>query len=170
MYIMNIIIIQYTSYNVFHFSLGCPRLSSPSNGFVNFGTSTARYGCNSGYTLVGSSTRTCTSGGYWSGSTPYCRVSSGTFLAGSLLQQIFVNTMSLYMSQWFGFLNMFCMEWYSDWLCRKNLLYYTHIQLYYKRFSMNDRLCALTNWITYSICYNQNLHACSELIKTCNIT
>ena len=67
-------------YNVFHFSIGCPRLYSPINGIVTLGANTAYYGCNSGYTLVGSSTRrTCLSGGYWSGSTPYCKLATYTY-------------------------------------------------------------------------------------------
>ena len=57
----------------------CSRLSSPSNGVVRFSSSfltagtTARYFCVSGYSLVGSSSRTCLSSGLWSGGSPFCR-------------------------------------------------------------------------------------------------
>ena len=58
----------------------CSRLSSPSNGAVTFSSSSlssgtnATYTCDSGYSLIGSSFRTCRSYGYWSGSRPYCRL------------------------------------------------------------------------------------------------
>lgn len=54
----------------------CGSISSPSNGQVivtstTFG-STARYSCDSGYDLVGASSRTCQSSGQWSGAAPTC--------------------------------------------------------------------------------------------------
>ena len=57
---------------------GCSRLSV-SNGYVSPGASsysrgsTVTYHCNSGYRLVGSSTRSCGSNGRWSGSSPSCQ-------------------------------------------------------------------------------------------------
>ena len=58
--------------------MGCSNLANPTNGQVSHtgGTTlgqTATYSCNTGYTLVGGSTRTCQSTGVWSGSTPTCQ-------------------------------------------------------------------------------------------------
>ena len=54
----------------------CNSPSSPSNGrvYVNYHDvgGRATYSCNSGFRLVGSSTRTCLSDGSWSGSQPTC--------------------------------------------------------------------------------------------------
>ena len=54
----------------------CGALSDPTNGQVNTtGTTfeqTATYSCNTGYTLVGDSTRTCQTTEKWSGSAPMC--------------------------------------------------------------------------------------------------
>ena len=55
----------------------CGTLNNPTNGEVNHtaGTTfrqTAIYSCNTGYNLVGSSTRTCQVTGVWSGSAPTC--------------------------------------------------------------------------------------------------
>ena len=49
----------------------------PENGHVDtsFGTtflSEATYSCNSGYTLMGSVTRTCTADGQWNPAAPIC--------------------------------------------------------------------------------------------------
>ena len=55
----------------------CGSLTDPANGSVNHtaGTTfgqTANYSCNTGYNLVGDSTRTCNATGKWSGSEPTC--------------------------------------------------------------------------------------------------
>ena len=54
----------------------CSSLSSPRYGRVSVTTrdigGRATYTCNSGFRLVGSSTRTCLSNGSWSGSQPIC--------------------------------------------------------------------------------------------------
>ena len=57
-------------------SLNCPSVSTPMNGSVSYISRRvghiARYTCSTGYTLEGSSSRTCLAGGYWSGQQPYC--------------------------------------------------------------------------------------------------
>ena len=55
----------------------CGSLTDPANGQVDLtsGTifrQTATYSCNTGYNLVGDSTRTCQATGVWSGSAPTC--------------------------------------------------------------------------------------------------
>ena len=55
----------------------CGSLTDPDNGQVTHtaGTTfgqTATYSCNTGYNLVGNSTRTCQATGIWSGSEPTC--------------------------------------------------------------------------------------------------
>ena len=55
----------------------CGALSDPANGQVSHtaGTTfgqTATYSCNTGYNLVGDSTRTCEATENWSGSAPTC--------------------------------------------------------------------------------------------------
>ena len=55
----------------------CGSLTDPGNGSVTLtvGTTsgqTATYSCNTGYNLVGDSTRTCQAGD-WSGSEPTCQ-------------------------------------------------------------------------------------------------
>ena len=59
-------------------TVDCGTLTDPDNGIVNHtaGTTvgqTATYSCNTGYNLVGDSTRTCQATGNWSGSEPICR-------------------------------------------------------------------------------------------------
>ena len=56
----------------------CGNLTAPANGSVTHtvGTTfnqTATYSCNTGYNLVGDSTRTCQATGEWSGSAPTCQ-------------------------------------------------------------------------------------------------
>ena len=57
--------------------MDCGSLTDPANGQVSHtsGTTfgqTATYNCNTGYNLVGDSTRTCQAVGVWSGSAPTC--------------------------------------------------------------------------------------------------
>ena len=59
-------------------ALDCGTLTDPDNGQVDHtaGTTfgqTATYSCNTGYNLVGDSSRTCHSKGNWSGSAPTCQ-------------------------------------------------------------------------------------------------
>ena len=56
----------------------CGTLNTTMNGQVSHpnGTKfeqTATYNCNTGYNLVGDSTRVCEAGGMWSGSEPTCQ-------------------------------------------------------------------------------------------------
>ena len=58
-------------------AVDCGNLTDPHNGQVDHtaGTTlgqTATYSCNTGYNLVGDSTRTCQATGNWSGSAPTC--------------------------------------------------------------------------------------------------
>ena len=67
-------------------AVDCGSLPDPANGRVDHtaGTSlgqTATYSCNTGYNLVGNSTRTCQAEGNWSGNTPTCQ---GMSLKGDL--------------------------------------------------------------------------------------
>ena len=60
----------------------CGNLTDPADGQVNHtnGTTfgqTATYSCDTGYNLVGNSTRTCQAEGNWSWSEPACE---GTFV------------------------------------------------------------------------------------------
>ena len=57
--------------------MDCGSLTNPANGQVSHTTGTtfgqtATYSCNTGYNLVGDSTRTCQATGEWSGSEPTC--------------------------------------------------------------------------------------------------
>ena len=58
--------------------MDCGSLTDPAYGQVDltsgitFGR-TATYSCNTGYNLVGDSTRTCQATGEWSGSAPTCQ-------------------------------------------------------------------------------------------------
>ena len=58
-------------------TVDCGNLTDPANGKVDHsaGTTvgqTATYSCNTGYNLVGDSTRTCQASGNWSGSAHTC--------------------------------------------------------------------------------------------------
>ena len=57
--------------------MDCGLLTDPANGKVSHtaGTTfrqTATYSCDTGYILVGDSTRSCQATGLWSGSIPIC--------------------------------------------------------------------------------------------------
>ena len=59
-------------------AVNCGTLTYPANGQVSHtaGTTfgrTATYSCNTGYNLVGGSTRTCQATGVWSDSAPTCQ-------------------------------------------------------------------------------------------------
>ena len=59
-------------------AVNCGTLTNPANGRVSHsaGTTfgqTATYSCNTGYTRVGVSTRTCQSNAVWTGSAPTCQ-------------------------------------------------------------------------------------------------
>ena len=59
-------------------AVDCDSLTTPANGQVNHtaGTTfgqTATYSCDTGYNLVGDSTRTCQALGNWSGRAPTCQ-------------------------------------------------------------------------------------------------
>ena len=56
----------------------CPILTSPANGRVSVPSRlvdrVASYSCFSGYSLIGTSTRTCQFSGSWSGQQPRCKL------------------------------------------------------------------------------------------------
>eukprot|EP00058_Branchiostoma_floridae_P019749 XP_002605239.1 hypothetical protein BRAFLDRAFT_92287 [Branchiostoma floridae] len=56
-------------------AIRCPTLTPPENGAVKSSNSyrDVTFKCDPGYKLVGTSTRTCQSGGTWSGGSPTCR-------------------------------------------------------------------------------------------------
>ncbi len=61
--------------------VGCPTLSAPANGGVSATTTGAvgdlrTYSCSAGYSLVGSVTTTCQTGGTWSSVAPTCTPNS----------------------------------------------------------------------------------------------
>ena len=65
--------------NIFYLTdMNCSTLTDPANGQVSYtaGTpfrQTATYSCDTGYNLVGDSTRICHDTGVWSGSEPTCQ-------------------------------------------------------------------------------------------------
>ena len=59
-------------------AVDCGTLNNPANGQVSHTgrttyRQTATYSCDTGYNLVGVSTRTCQATGVWSGSVPTCQ-------------------------------------------------------------------------------------------------
>ena len=57
--------------------IDCGSLTNPINGQVDTSSGTtfnqiATYSCNTGYNLIGVSTRTCSSNAQWSSSAPLC--------------------------------------------------------------------------------------------------
>ena len=63
---------------LFMTAVNCGALTNPANGQVshNAGTTfgqTATYSCNTGYNLVGNSTRMCQASRVWSGNAPNCQ-------------------------------------------------------------------------------------------------
>jgi len=80
-----------SAYQQFHwlhtYVVSCPSLTDPNNGNITCSLEddrvpsyedTCSFTCNTGYELSGSDTRTCQSGGNWSGSDDVCR--RGTFM------------------------------------------------------------------------------------------
>ena len=70
--------------------MDCRSLTDPANGQATHTAGTtfgqiATYSCNTGYNLVGDSTRMCQATGQWSGSAPTCH---GMLLQGDLLLSI----------------------------------------------------------------------------------
>ena len=63
------------TYN-FNAEVDCGDLFDPTNGGVSVNSttfnSTATYTCDSGYSLVGDTTRICLASGLWSGIVPNC--------------------------------------------------------------------------------------------------
>ena len=77
--------------------MDCGNLTDPSNGQVNLTAGTtfgenATYSCNTGYNLVGDSTRTCQATGNWSGSEPTCQ---GMLLKGDLTLHMCIYTRNI---------------------------------------------------------------------------
>ena len=71
-------------------AVNCGNLTDPANGSVahTAGTDvgqTATYSCNTGYHLVGDSTRTCQNRGNWSGDAPTCQ---GKFIMSTVIIRI----------------------------------------------------------------------------------
>ena len=66
--------------------MDCGTLTDPANGQVDHSAGTrlgqpATYSCNTGYELVGDSTRICQASGNWSGRSPTCQ---GMLLKGDV--------------------------------------------------------------------------------------
>ena len=78
--------------------IDCGFPDTPKNGQLRghintLYTSKATYMCITGYTLLGSNTRTCQSDGQWSGSAPQC---IGMFTRSSFLHVLAVQGEALY--------------------------------------------------------------------------
>ena len=63
---------------LFSTAVNCYSLTNPASGRVSYSAGTtfgqaATYSCNTGYSLVGGSTRICQATGVWSGSAPTCQ-------------------------------------------------------------------------------------------------
>ena len=78
---LSILYVQEVNYMCMHIpfstAVNCGNLTNPANGQVSttgttFGQ-TVTYSCNTGYNLMGDSTRTCQADGMWSGSAPTCQ-------------------------------------------------------------------------------------------------
>ena len=74
----------------------CGSLTDPANGQVDLTSETfgqtATYSCNTGYNLVGDSTRTCQATGEWSGSAPTCQ---GTLVKDYLHMCIYTRNVTI---------------------------------------------------------------------------
>ena len=79
MLLLNLHIVSCThDVSLFSTAVDCGTLTNPANGQVSYSGSTtfgqtATYRCNTGYNLVGGSSRTCQATRRWSGSTPTCQ-------------------------------------------------------------------------------------------------
>ncbi len=64
-------------YETYHTEIRCPALKDPLYGSVDDGDNlpgtTAKYTCNDGFRLVGSSKRLCQKDGSWAGEAPTCK-------------------------------------------------------------------------------------------------
>ena len=81
--------------------MDCGNLNGPANGSVNASRTTFRqtatYSCNTGYNLVGDSTRTCQATGVWSGSAPTCQ---GVLLKSNLIHILYAFLQQCCMCTW----------------------------------------------------------------------
>ena len=63
-------------YKTYHTEIECPALKAPENGSVDDGDNLpgtiAKYTCDYGFKLVGSSKRLCQNYGSWAGEAPIC--------------------------------------------------------------------------------------------------
>ncbi len=79
-----------------YYAVVCSSPSYPSNGYASVTStyvgSTARYFCNSGYTLSGLSTRVCQSSHSWSGQQPSCIRKYNTVLSHTCVYILNSNT------------------------------------------------------------------------------